>query len=317
MERLSSARGEPYDASDGKRWCEMLGLTQLLRTPVLFVMLACLAGFGAEAGELPPLLLARSYRSGIDLADYWVSEKFDGVRGYWNGKVLVTRGGEVIAAPPWFTQGWPDLPLDGELWAGRGRFARAVSTVRRQQPDDAQWRELRFLVFDVPGSADTFDARRIELERVVAAIGRPWVQAVAQTKVRTHAELHALMKRVVSEGGEGLMLHRGASLYRAERSDDLLKFKPYEDAEARVVAHVAGTGKYAGMVGALLVETPEGRRFRVGGGLPDALRRQPPPLGTWITYRYNGVTDANGVPRFARFLRVRADMPDLQPAPVQ
>jgi len=61
-------------------------------------------------------------------------------------------------------------------------------------------------------------------------------------------------------------------------------------------------------VGALLVERPDGLRFRLGSGLDDAQRAAPPPIGSLVTYRHNGHT-RNGVPRFARFLRVRADEP--------
>ena len=65
-----------------------------------------------------------------------------------------------------------------------------------------------------------------------------------------------------------------------------------------------GEGKYAGMMGSLLVETPDGRRFRLGTGFTDEQRADPPPVGSWVTYRFNGFT-TNGLPRFARFLRVR------------
>lgn len=106
----------------------------------------------AAVGTAPALMLAAVYRPGVPLADYWVSEKYDGVRGYWDGRQLLTRGGEVIAAPAWFTQGWPAEPMDGELWAGRGRFAQAASTVRRQVPDDEAWRAMRFMVFDLPAN---------------------------------------------------------------------------------------------------------------------------------------------------------------------
>lgn len=108
------------------------------------------------------------------------------------------------------------------------------------------------------------------------------------------------------------MLHRGDAPYAARRSDDLLKLKPYEDAEARVLAHLPGRGKYAGLLGALLVERPDGLQFRLGGGFPDARRRKPPPVGSWVTCRYNGLTE-DGVPRFARFLRVRDELPPPDP----
>jgi DNA ligase 1 len=106
-------------------------LALLLATPLL------------HAGEAPPLMLANVYRGQVALADYWVSEKLDGMRGYWDGEKLLTRGGESIAAPEWFTAGWPKTPLDGELWMGRGQFSRTVSTVRQKVPSDAAWREVR------------------------------------------------------------------------------------------------------------------------------------------------------------------------------
>ena len=285
-----------------------------------FIMLAlwvatAAGNAGAGAAEAPPLMLANVYRGQVALDDYWVSEKLDGIRGYWDGRALLTRGGERIAAPAWFTRDWPQTPLDGELWSGRGQFARTVSIVRQQSPDEAQWSLVRFMVFDLPASGATFSERIAELDSVVQRIGKPWVQAVAQTRVRSRGELVSMLDRVVREGGEGLMLHRGASRYRAERSDDLLKLKPFEDAEARVVGHVPGQGKFAGMLGALLVEMPDGKRFRLGSGFSDAQRRDPPPPGSWVSYRHVGFHDGSGLPRFARFLRVREDMPALQPAP--
>ena len=260
------------------------------------------------AGEPPPLMLANVYRSEIPLVEYWVSEKLDGMRGYWDGRRLLTRGGEIVHAPSWFTVGWPDTPLDGELWIARGQFAQTVSIVRQQTPDDAAWRKISFMTFDLPAHPGTFDERNTALQQIVARVGQPWLQQVEQFKVANRNELQTLLQRIVKRGGEGLMLHRGSSLYRAERNDDLLKLKPFQDADARVVAHLPGKGKYAGMLGALEVESPEGLRFRLGAGFTDAERRDPPPLGSWVSYRYNGVNEKTGIPRFARFIRVRADM---------
>jgi len=273
----------------------------------LVPVFACLPLHAAEFAA-PPVMLANVYRGEVALADYWVSEKLDGVRGYWDGEKLLTRGGELIAAPAWFVADWPKVPLDGELWVGRGQFSSAVSTVRQKTPDDAAWRRLRFMLFDLPAHPGAFDERNAALQAVVAQIGQPWVRQVEQFKVATPAALQALLSRTLRQGGEGLMLHRGSSLYRAERNDDLLKLKPYRDAEARVVAHLPGKGKHAGVLGALAVESPHGLRFRLGSGLTDADRRNPPPLGSWVTYRYTGSNEKTGIPRFARFMRVREDM---------
>ena len=270
--------------------------------------LAALTTPQAWAADAPALLLANVYRPGMRLADYWVSEKYDGVRGYWDGHTLRTRGGETVAAPAWFTAGWPDTPMDGELWAGRGRFSHAQSTVRQQQPDDAAWREMRFMVFDLPAHGGTFDQRLRALNKLVESLDQPWVQAVPQQRVTSDAALQKLLLRTVRAGGEGLMLHRGASMYRAGRSDDLIKVKTHEDTEAKVVAHLPGQGRHAGRLGALVVEMPSGQRFRLGAGLTDAERDHPPPVGSWVTYRFRGTHDS-GVPRFASFVRVRDDMP--------
>ena len=270
--------------------------------------LAALTTLQAWAADAPALLLANVYRPGMRLADYWVSEKYDGVRGYWDGHTLRTRGGETVAAPAWFTAGWPDTPMDGELWAGRGRFSHAQSTVRQQQPDDAAWREMRFMVFDLPAHGGTFDQRLPALNQLVESLNQPWVQAVPQQRVASDAALQKLLLRTVRAGGEGLMLHRGASMYRAGRSDDLIKVKTHEDTEAKVVAHLPGQGRHAGRLGALVVEMPSGQRFRLGAGLTDAERDHPPPVGSWVTYRFRGTHDS-GVPRFASFVRVRDDMP--------
>ncbi len=253
-------------------------------------------------------MLAKVYRPGVPLNDYWLSEKFDGLRGFWDGQRLLTRGGEVIAVPAWFTAGWPATPMDGELWIGRGRFEETLSTVRRQTPDDAAWRHVRFMVFDLPSHPARFTERIQAYRTLVLQLKQPWVQAVAQERVASHAELMARLDRLVKAGGEGLMLHRGDSLYRAERNDDLLKVKTHEDAEARVLQHLPGQGRHTGRLGALLVETREGIRFRLGTGFTDAQREHPPAVGEWVTYRFRGVNDS-GVPRFASFVRLRPDAP--------
>jgi DNA ligase 1 len=254
-------------------------------------------------------MLAKSYKAGVAVPDYWVSEKYDGVRGYWDGKRLLTRSGQPVAAPAWFTAGWPTTAMEGELWAGRGQFQKAVGTVRQQVPDDNAWRSIRFMVFDLPAQEGTFTTRLPVLNGLVARIDQPWVQAVQQSKAPQPEALQALLLQVTRTGGEGLMLHRGASAYRGARSDDLLKMKTHDDTEARVVAHLAGQGKYGGSVGALLVEMPAtalkpAQRFKLGSGLSDEVRRNPPPIGSLVTYRYRGLNDS-GLPRFASFLRVR------------
>jgi DNA ligase-1 len=272
----------------------------------IFIALLCLGLASTGHAQAPAVQLANVYRGDIDLAAYWVSEKYDGVRGYWDGQRLLTRNGRVIAAPAWFTAGWPATPMDGELWAGRGRFVQAQGTVAREQPDDEAWRAMRYMVFDLPAHLGPFDERLPALQQVVDAINRPWVQAVEQRRTSDRKTLQRWLDHTVAQGGEGLMLRRGASRYQADRNDDLLKLKPHDDAEAVVVAHRPGQGKHAGRLGALLVQMPNGARFRLGTGFSDAERDAPPPVGSTVTYRHHG-WHPSGLPRFASFLRVRIE----------
>jgi DNA ligase 1 len=272
---------------------------------VLFVP-ACVFAGTAFAATAPEVTLANVYVEGRDPGGYYVSEKFDGVRGYWDGQRLLTRGGTVVNAPAWFTAGWPDHPLDGELWAGRGKFAEAVSTVRSEIPDGVAWHRLHYMLFDLPAHPGPFRERVVALQEVVAKIAQPWVVMIPQALATTAFALKAQLRDIEKQGGEGLVLHRAEALYEAGRSDDLLKYKPYLDAEAKIIAWVPGKGKYSGLLGALLVETESGVRFKLGTGFTDQDRRHPPPIGTWVTYRYRDVT-SKGLPRFASYLRVRLD----------
>jgi DNA ligase-1 len=271
---------------------------------LLLLSILLLAPAGSGAAQPPPLMLATDYDSSVEVADYWVSEKLDGVRGRWDGHALWTRGGRRIEAPDWFVAGWPTVAMDGELWIGRGRFDEISGLVRAGHRDDGAWRQVRFMVFDLPGHAGGFGERLLELRRLLDRAAVAWLQPVPQFRVPDAAALQARLRAVVAAGGEGLMLHHHDARYRAGRSDGVRKLKPHADAEARVVAHLPGRGKYAGMTGALLVERADGVRFRLGGGLTDAQRAAPPPVGSLVTYRYSGHT-VNGLPRFARFLRVR------------
>lgn len=162
------------------------------------------------------------------------------------------------------------------------------------------------MVFDLPAHPGTFSQRLLVLKTALERLNLPWVQSVPQFKVASHSALREMLEKTMADGGEGLMLHRGSSLYRAERSDDLLKMKTHDDAEARVVGHLPGKGKHQGRLGALLVETPAGLRFRLGTGFSDTQRDAPPALGSWVTYRYRGL-HPSGLPRFASFLRLRPD----------
>ena len=247
-------------------------------------------------------LLAKVYRQ-EDVSQWMVSEKLDGVRGIWNGEKLHFRSGKLIHAPKWFTENFPPQPMDGELWMGRGTFDRLSGIVRKKIPDERDWKQVRYMLFELPESSGTFTERIQKMVELTASVKIPWLQAIPQIHLDSEEALLKMLDEIVKKGGEGLMLHRADSLYHSGRSDDLLKLKPWQDAEATVIEILPGKGKFSGMMGALLLKDKSGHIFRIGTGFSDSERRNPPPPGSVITYKFTG-TSKKGLPRFAGFLRM-------------
>ncbi|MEE9355584.1 MAG: DNA ligase, partial [Methylococcaceae bacterium] len=205
--------------------------------------------------------------------------------------------------PNWFTTGFPSYPLDGELWAGRSNFEKLVSIVRKQHPIDSEWRQVKYMVFELPETDTSFSQRLDKLRQRFSNLETPYIHLLSQFRLQNHQALMAKLNEIVEDGGEGLMLHRADAIYHIGRSKDLLKVKTYLDAEATVIAHFPGKGKYKNKLGALLVEMPGGQRFRIGTGFSDPDRESPPPIGSLVTYKYYGKT-RKGIPRFASSLKL-------------
>jgi DNA ligase-1 len=276
------------------------------RTAIYLLTYLTLSLISCTWASPPSLLLANIYSADIhNLQDYWVSEKYDGVRAYWDGRQLISRGGNPISAPAELIAQLPPHALDGELWAGRDKFNTINTLIKKEVVDIAQWRDIQYMVFDAPQHTGTFDERYIYIQKLYAESEQAsfW-QPVKQFKVTSSQALHDKLLEIVHAKGEGLMLHKGNSLYKGLRSNDLLKVKLYDDAEAVVIGVTQGKGKYQNMMGALKVRTESGITFKIGTGFSDAERKNPPPMGSLITYKYFGLTH-KGTPRFASFLRIR------------
>ena len=258
----------------------------------------------APALSPPKLMLAKNWHAGLDPLGYLVSEKYDGVRAFWDGRTLRFRSGRRIAAPLWFTQALPSTALDGELWIDRRSFDTLSATVRRLVPVDAEWHAVRYMIFDLPGQPGRFDERAARISTLLETSGVPWLQAVEQLRVPDRETLQRQLTQLADDGGEGLVLHRADADWKPGRSDALRKLKPLPDEDAKVVAYQPGKGRNSGQMGALLLEMANGQRFSLGTGFTDAQRATPPKLGSFVTYRYRDRT-STGLPRFASFLRVR------------
>ena len=253
--------------------------------------------------------LAKVYEpdSAGSVSDYLVSEKYDGVRAIWTGEALLTRNGNPIYAPEWFVEPLPRVWLDGELWTQRQDFEALSSIVRTKTADDNRWRQVRYMVFDMPDAQLPFEQRYKNYSNLIEQINTEHIKAVKQQRFHSNHALSEHLQARVDNGAEGLMLHLAAAHHAVGRSDALLKLKPYFDDEAVVIEHLPGKGKYTNMLGALRVKNQQGIEFSVGSGFTDKQRANPPPIGSVITYKYHGYTNS-GLPRFASFLRVRDDL---------
>lgn len=253
----------------------------------------------------PEIQHAKPYKTMDDISQYWISEKLDGIRGYWDGTQLLTRQGNTIHSPTWFTQHWPHDVMDGELWITRNQFQATLSCVRKTTIDEQCWRNVRFMIFDLPQHTGTFTERINTMITLIERTDSAYLTMITQFKLQSTQQLEATLNEVIAKQGEGLMLHLESAFYHVGRTANIMKLKKYQDAEATVIGYTNGKGKYLGMLGALKVKMPNGIIFNIGSGFTDEERVNPPAVGSIITYKYNGKTKA-GIPRFARFYRIRS-----------
>jgi DNA ligase-1 len=264
---------------------------------------------GAEDLEKVPLLLAHVWNEEEhDPTGWWMSEKLDGVRAYWDGKQFLSRNNNIFYTPEWFTEGLPGHSLDGELWIARKKFDFTSGLVRQQSKSN-DWKQVRYLIFDAPDAPGSFEER---LKFLTTGIAK-WKAAYAA--IHEHVVCSGLdhliseLDRITQLGGEGLMLRKPGSAYERTRSTTLLKVKTFLDAEATVVGYEAGAGRHKGRVGALVARFGNGKEFKVGTGLKDKERENPPAKGSVINVKYQELTK-DGIPRFPVYIGLR---PDGQP----
>lgn len=272
------------------------------------------------------LLLAQSFDAEKhDPVGMLMSEKLDGNRCWWDGGVsrgvptvsvpwasvlnpkkpsevkakikpvatgLWSRYGNSVQAPEWFLDAMPvNVPLDGELYAGHGKFQYVQKAVRRDVSQDEQWKDINFCAFAAPTYSQVFQDGLIKnanfyceinltrcLNFIVDSIGRtlvaapdrtfteeiellhdivlmrdtPLLTCVKQTRVNSLAQVMDETKRVCGLGGEGVMLRSPDSVWYPKRRNFILKCKPRRDSEATIVGFVAGrTGKTGQFLGKL------------------------------------------------------------------
>jgi len=248
-------------------------------------------------------LIMRAYDyDNQDVTDWWLSEKFDGVMAIWDGNHLISRCGNKFFAPDWFTEKFPkDFPLNGELWIGRGQFQKVVSVVKKKFPIDSEWEQVKFIIFDTPDVISPFEHRLLLCGSVSKQ--SKYLGFARQIQCSDICLFEHEYQSILAKGGEGVMLHRPGSLYTYGKSKDVIKRKPKAYDEADVIGYIPGKGKNTGKTGALIC-TWNNKTFRLGSGLTDEQRNNPPAIGAKVTFKRNGLT-AGGFPRHPVFIEVR------------
>lgn len=252
--------------------------------------------------QKPDLLLLKSYEQERNVTGWLMSEKLDGVRAYWDGKRLLSRSGKEFAVPDWFVKDFPPFEIDGELWTKRGDFERIISIVNRQSPHEG-WRDISYQIFEVPNQKGGLLERLNVLDTWLEKNQNAFIKIIPQKVCKGSAYLKKNLDEVEANGAEGLVVRDPDALYVGKRSSQSLKVKNSQDDECKVRGYTKGQGKFEGLVGALLCEW-KGRSLKIGSGLSDEERRNPPDIGSEITFKYNGLTKY-GNPKFPVFLRLK------------
>lgn len=253
----------------------------------------------------PDLMLLNEWE-GQDVSGWLMSEKMDGVRAYWNGQKLISRGGVELSAPTWFTEGFPPFPVDGELWSKRGDFENIISIVKKKEPHDG-WKNIAFYAFDVPSENGGLIQRLVKLEYYLKLNQADYLKVAKQITCKDNEELKSFLKEVEKGGGEGVVVRNPDAKYTAKRDPNSLKVKNFYDTECEVVEHHKGEGKYKNSFGSLTCKNDEGVLFDIGSGFSENERKNPPAIGSKITYKYQEMTKG-GKPRFPIFVRVREEI---------
>ena len=261
-------------------------------------------------------MLLKTY-NGSQNVDGWVmSEKYDGVRGLWDGKKLISRGNKMIHAPNFFTQNFPPFMIDGELILDKNNtkigeisdinkssnFQNLCKIVADLHGKD-EWKDVKFMIFDVPNAKGNLNQRLQILKDFLQQNPNKFIKIIEQKPVVSRTNLDAFLDEITKRGGEGVVVRDPLTPYIHGRSDKILKYKKMKDAECKVIAH--HKGKFSKKFGALsCVDLKSGVKFKIGSGFSEKERENPPKIGEIITYQYQNLTH-EGKPRFAVFLRVR------------
>ncbi len=219
-----------------------------------------------------------------------MSEKLDGIRGFWDGEKLISRGGVILNPPKSWTANFPNFAIDGELWTKRADFGGVSSIVRRKKPD-SRWQKVSFNIFEVPNQKGGILQRLKVLQDYLQQHPSKTIRIIQQIPVKSKQQLNDFLNEIISKKGEGIVVRNPKTLYQTGRLSSALKIKKYQDEECTVLEILSGKGKYSNKMGALKCQTKTGKILKIGSGFTDQQRQNPPIIGSEITFKYYGLTN--------------------------
>ena len=253
----------------------------------------------------PDLFLLKTYDDSKDVVGWVMSEKLDGIRGFWTGKELLTRGGMKLTPPKWFIKNYPPFAIDGELWTKRNDFEN-ISSIIRSKNSKQRWKSVSHNIFEVPSQSGGLLKRLSVLKEYLRENPNPYLKILPQTVINAKGQVADFLKEVSADKGEGVVVRNPNTLYQTGRLSSALKVKQYLDAECTVLEILPGKGKYQNMMGSVLCQTDSGKKLKIGSGFKDKDRANPPAIGSKITFKYYGFTK-KGSFKYPVYLRVRQE----------
>ena len=250
------------------------------------------------ASSLLQLQHAKIYKD-QNISGWMMSEKLDGIRGYWDGKEMYTKQGNILFAPNKFTNNFPPFALDGELWSQRQDFENIQSTVLKHH---SSWVNITYNIFEVPRAKGDFIKRLQKARNWFQKHQNSHVHIIKQHPCPNQKVLLKYLENVTAKGGEGVMVKDPALTYFMGRTAHILKVKKAQDMEGKVTAHHYRTDRHT--LKSLTIQLKNSVSFKLGNGFTNEQRQNPPVIGSTITFKYYGFTK-NGKPKFASYMRIQ------------
>jgi len=236
-----------------------------------------------------------------EINGWYMSEKLDGIRAYWNGKELLSKNGNKIHAPTWFIKDFPKFELDGELWTKRDDFESIQNIVLDKTPSD-DWKKVTYNIFEVPNQKGDFDERLKVAIQWVKKYKNRYIRIIPQIKCKNKEHLEAYLQELINKKAEGVIIKNPHKEYFIGRNSNILKVKKFKDMEGEIIGFNYDVNK---RLKSLVLKLDNGINFNLGGGFKEKDRLNHKfKIGNIITFKYYGFTKY-GKPKFASFLRVK------------